>query len=137
VTAVKHLKAAVDREPRPLYAVGLARAYGESSEWTEALRAIENALTASADHPGALIERGQLLAASGQIAPGSARGTEVRAQLQRLVAEGTKQPSEQQRGVSPAQLAFTHLALTYIDFLRGETATAVKAYFEAGVARLA
>ena len=120
--AIKSLKAAVELEPRPHYSVGLARAYAETSAWKDALAAVDKALVASPDHPGALIERGSLLAASGQIAPGAPLGTEVRGQLQKIVGEGGKPLVDQVRGVSPAEVAFAYLALTQIDFMRGDVA---------------
>ncbi|MEO8701536.1 MAG: tetratricopeptide repeat protein [Kofleriaceae bacterium] len=131
--ATKELKSAFDKEQRPLYAVGLARAYGESSAWKDALATIDKALALSSDHPGALIARGQLLAASGQISPTSSTiGAEVRAQLQKLVTEGLKQPGEQTRGVSPTQVGMTNLVLTHVDFLRNDM-PAMQADFRAAL----
>ena len=120
--AIESLKAAADREQRPIYAAGLARAYAEASAWNDARNVLDNALAASPDHPGLLIERGRLLAASGQITP--SLGGELRARLEAILGEGARPANEQSRGVSPAQLGFANLALAQIDFLRGDSAAA-------------
>ncbi|MEJ7601933.1 MAG: tetratricopeptide repeat protein [Kofleriaceae bacterium] len=118
--AFRSLKSAFDREKRPLYAVGLARAYSDASMWREALAALEPVLSMVADHPSSMIERARILVASYQIVPGVPLGTEVRAQLQKLIAEGMKRPGEQTRGVSPGQVALANLVLARVDFLRGD-----------------
>ena len=131
--AFRSLKSAFDREKRPLYAVGLARAYSDASMWKEALAALEPVLAMVADHPSSLIERARILSVSHQIAPGIPLGTEVRAQLQKLVAEGMKRPGEQTRGVSPGQVALANLVLSRVDFQRGDLA-ASQADFRAALA---
>ena len=55
--AFRNLKSAYDREKRPLYAVGLAQAYGEASMWKEGLAALEPVISVAADHPSTVIER--------------------------------------------------------------------------------
>ncbi|HEY5938254.1 MAG TPA: tetratricopeptide repeat protein, partial [Kofleriaceae bacterium] len=122
--AFRNLKSAYDREKRPLYAVGLAQAYGEASMWKEALAALEPVIAVAADHPSTVIERARILVASHQIVPGNTLGPEVRAQLQKLISEGMKKSGEQSRGVSPAQVAMANLALARVDFLRGDLAAA-------------
>lgn len=131
--AFRNLKSAYDREKRPLYAVGLAQAYGEASMWKEALAALEPVIAVAADHPSTVIERARILVASHQIIPGNTLGPEVRAQLQKLISEGMKKSGEQSRGVSPAQVAMANLALARVDFLRGDLAAA-QADFRAALA---
>ncbi|HEU0032247.1 MAG TPA: tetratricopeptide repeat protein [Kofleriaceae bacterium] len=131
-SAIRNLKAAAEAEPRPMYLVGLARAYREASDWKSAGAALDKALAASPEHPGALIERGLVLAASGQIQPGSKASNDLRAQLQKIATEGTKQLAEQPRGVSPLQVALANLALTEIDYMRGDVA-AMQADFRAAL----
>jgi predicted Zn-dependent protease len=123
-TATPDLKAAFDKDPRPLYGVALARAYAASSAWNEAITTLDRVLAASADHPAAQITRGLVLAASGRIAPGVPLGAEVHTQLEKLVAEGKKPPAEQPHGVSPAQVAFAFLSLARVDFARGDVQAA-------------
>jgi tetratricopeptide (TPR) repeat protein len=123
--AVTQLKSAIDAEPRPLYAVGLAKALAASGQLDDALGAVDRALAASTDNPAALIERGILLAQSGRIVPGNAIGNEIRAQLEKVVGEGGKSPAEQPRGVSQSQIAFANLALAQVDFARGDAARAL------------
>ena len=75
--AISSLRSAHEKEPRPLYAVGLARAIAATGAWDEALAAVDSALGAMPDHPAALIERAFLLTASGRISaanPLTARG---------------------------------------------------------------
>nr|MDQ3366076.1 tetratricopeptide repeat protein [Myxococcota bacterium] len=122
--AVSSLKSAFEKEVRPLYAVGLARAHGVATQWDEAIAAAERAIALSPDHPGALIERAMLLAASGRIVPNNPTGTEVRVQLEKVIAEGAQPAAEQARGVSPAQVAFADLALARVDFARGDVSAA-------------
>ncbi|MBA3451484.1 MAG: tetratricopeptide repeat protein [Deltaproteobacteria bacterium] len=115
-TALANLKASHEREPRPLYAVGLARATRQTGEWDAALAAVDRALGAMPDHPAALIERAFLLVASGRISSGATITVEVRTQLVKLIAEGSKPLAEQPRGVSPLQVALANLALAQVDF---------------------
>ena len=116
--AVAELRSAFEREPRPLYAVGLSRALGATSAWDDALAIIDRA----PDNPAAVITKGFLLAGGGRIAAG--QGTEIRAQLTKVIAEGQKPPADQPRGVSPAQVAFADLALAQVDFARNDLAAA-------------
>jgi tetratricopeptide (TPR) repeat protein len=119
-SAVTHLKAAADAEARPLYSVGLARAYAADYDWDDAITTLDKVLATTADHPVAVIARGTILAASGRIAAGSALANEVRAQLDRIVSQGKRPLTEQQHGVSPAQVAFGYVALAQIDFMRND-----------------
>ncbi|MBL9019829.1 MAG: tetratricopeptide repeat protein [Myxococcales bacterium] len=114
--AIASLRSAQEKEPRPLYAVGLARAYAATGAWDDALAAVDRALGQMPDHPGALLERAFLSVAGGRIAPGNTVTAEVRAQLVKLTAEGAKPLAEQQRGVSPLQVALANLALAQVDF---------------------
>ena len=125
--ALANLKASHEREPRPLYAVGLARATGQTGEWEAALAAVDRALGAMPDHPAALIERAFLMAASGKIAAGNTITVEVRSQLVKLIAEGAKPLAEQTRGVSPSQVALANLALAQIDFALRDIPSALNA----------
>ncbi|HEX5062138.1 MAG TPA: tetratricopeptide repeat protein [Kofleriaceae bacterium] len=119
-TAITQLKAATDKEMRPLYGVGLARAYAAAYSWDEALATLDKVFAITADHPAAVIARGDILAASGRIFPGSAMANEVRAQLDRVVTQGKRPLTEQQHGVSPAQVAFGHVALALINYMRND-----------------
>jgi tetratricopeptide (TPR) repeat protein len=112
--AIAALRGAVEREPRPHYLVGLARALGEAAAWDDALAAVDRAR----DNPGAVIARGVLLARAGRAA--GAPGSEIRAQLARLIGDGAK-PSDP---VSPLQIALADLALARVDHARGERGAA-------------
>jgi tetratricopeptide (TPR) repeat protein len=114
------MKAAADKEARPLYGVGLARALAAAYNWDEAIATIDKVFATSADQPAAVIARGNVLAGAGRIFPGSALANEVRAQLDRIVSEGKRPLVEQQHGVSPAQVAFGHLALAQVNFMRND-----------------
>ena len=116
--AVDELRHAFDREARPLYAVGLARALGACSAWDDALAIVDRV----ADNPAAVIAKGFLMAAAGRVSGGP--GVEIRAQLTKVIAEGAKPPADQPRGVSPSQVAFADLALAQVDFARNEPAAA-------------
>jgi tetratricopeptide (TPR) repeat protein len=122
--AVTSLDAAVKGEPRPLYAIGLAEAHAARSEWPEALTAIETALKQSPDHPGALIAKVRIHAASGRIQPNSSATVELRGALLKVVSEGARPAAEQTRGVSPADVGFADLALAQLDTLRNDPTTA-------------
>ena len=122
--AVTYLKEAYQHDARPLYGVGLARALAESNAWDDAIGTLDRVLASSQDHPAAVIERARLLAASGRVVPGAAASMELRAQVEKVVAEGAKPMAEQPRGVSPAQVAFANLALARIDHARGDMTTA-------------
>jgi hypothetical protein len=120
--AIDDLRSAFEREPRQLYAVGLARAHGASSAWDDALTTVARA----GDNPAALIAKATLLAGAGRLS--AAPAGEIRAQLQKVIAEGQKPPGDQVRGVSPAQVAFAMLALTQVDFARGDRAAVLDDY---------
>ena len=49
--AITSLRTAHEREPRPLYAIGLARAIAATGAWEDALAAVDRALGAMPDHP--------------------------------------------------------------------------------------
>ena len=118
--AIATLKKAVDKEPRPLHLLGLARAYSAATQWDEAIHSAERAISLSPDHPGGIIERAMLNAAAGRIITTTTLGTELRGQLEKVVAEGAKPPVDQTRGVSPAQVAYADLALARVDYARGD-----------------
>ncbi len=117
--ALTALRAAVEREPRPFYIVGLARALGASAAWDDALAAIDRVR----DTPAAMIAKGFLLAASGRVAGPAV--TELRARLAKLIADGQKPGADH---VSPTQVAFAGLALAQLDFARNELGAAHAAY---------
>ncbi|HEX3761123.1 MAG TPA: tetratricopeptide repeat protein [Kofleriaceae bacterium] len=112
--AITALRGAVEREPRPHYLVGLARALGESAAWDEAIATADRAR----DNPGAVIARGVLLARAGRVTPGP--GAEIRAQLAKLIGDGGR-PNDQ---VSPLQIALAELALARVDHARGDAGAA-------------
>lgn len=117
------LKSAQEKEPRPLYAVGLAHAIAATGAWDDALSAVDRALGQMPDHPGALIERGFLSVAAGRIVANNAMTAEIRASLVKLTVEGAKPLAEQTRGVSRLQVALANLAIAQVDFaLRDMTA---------------
>jgi tetratricopeptide (TPR) repeat protein len=119
--ALAALRGAVDRESRPAYLVGLARALGDATAWDEALAALDKA----GNNPGAVIARGVVLAGGGRVIGG--QGGEIRAQLAKLIADGQKpadKPGDRPADVSPAQVAFADLALARVDFARGEPVAA-------------
>lgn len=110
------LKSAQEKEPRPLYAVGLARAIAATGAYDDALSAVDRALGQMPDHPGALLQRGFLSVAAGRIVPNNAMTIEIRTSLVKLIAEGAKPLAEQTRGVSRLQVALANLAIAQIDF---------------------
>ncbi len=118
--AISTLKKALDKDVRPLYAIGLAHAYGTTTQWDEAIASAERAIALSPDHPGGIITRALLSAQAGRIVSTTTLGTELRGQLEKIVAEGAKPPAEQTRGVSPAQVAYADLVLARVDFARGD-----------------
>lgn len=119
-TAIATLEKALEKEVRPLHALGAARAYGAASRWDEALQRADRAISLSPEHPGAIVERAMLNVAAGRIVPTNTLGTELRGQLEKVVAEGAKPPADQPRGVSPAQVAYADLALAHVDYARGD-----------------
>jgi tetratricopeptide (TPR) repeat protein len=125
-TAIEELRHAVEREARPLYVTGLARALGASSAWDDALATVDRV----PDNPAAAIAKGFLMAGAGRVTGGP--GIEIRAQLAKVIAEGARPPGEQTRGVSPSQIAFADLALAQVDFARNE-ATAAHADYRASL----
>jgi tetratricopeptide (TPR) repeat protein len=122
--AAASFKTASDKEARPLYGIALARAQAALSSWDEANAAIDRVLAGNPDHPEAVIARGNILAASGRISPGSALGNEVRTQLERVLYEGKRPATEQQHGVSPTELGMGYLALARVDYARGDLGAA-------------
>jgi tetratricopeptide (TPR) repeat protein len=122
--AVTHMKTAFDKQPRPLYGVGLARAHAAAYSYEDAIAAVDKVLAGTADHPSAVIVRATVLAATGRIFPGSALANDVRAQLDRVVTQGKRPINEQKDGVSPAQVAFGHVALAQINFMRNDAKAA-------------
>ncbi len=125
--SLAHLKAAAEGEPRALYAVGLAHAFGEANNWDEALAATDKALAASPDNPAALIERAELSAKSGRVVPNDKLGDDLRRSLDAVVTEGGKPLAEQTRGVSPEQIALADLALARVQLARGDVPGALAA----------
>ncbi|GEM_PF-1948766 len=125
--SIADLKAAQEREPRPLYAVALARAIASTNAWSDALGAVERALGAMPDHPAALIEKAFLLVRAGVIAKNNSQTAEIRLVLQRLITEGNTPFAQQTRGVSPSQVALANLALAQIDFALGDSPSAFAA----------
>ena len=134
-SAVVYLKEAY-KEPRPLYGVALARAYAAQDAWEDAAATLERVLGTNPDHPAALIERAKVFAASGRVAASPSAGTEVRSQLEKIIAEGSQPVGKQTRGVAPAQVAFADLALARVDYARGDTTSshgALKAVVSIGI----
>ena len=121
--AIESFAAAHAQEPRPLYAIALARAHAELAAWDDALVALDKALAAAPDHPGALIERALILAASNRVAAAGV-AAEARGQLAKVVAEAARPRAEQPRGVAPLQASVAQLALAQLDFARGDKAQA-------------
>jgi tetratricopeptide (TPR) repeat protein len=121
-SAVTHIKIAAEKEARPLHGVGLARAHAAASHWDDAIAALDGVLQATPDHPAAAIARGAVLVAAGRVFAASSLGGEVKAQLERVVGQGKRPLAEQQHGVSPAQVAFGHVVLARVNFVRNDPA---------------
>lgn len=119
-TAIATLKKAVEKEVRPLYVLGLARAFSSATQWDDAMATADRAIALSPEHPGGIIERAMISAAAGRIVSTTPLGQELRGQLEKVVAEGAKPPADQTRGVSPAQVAYADLALARVDYARGD-----------------
>ena len=130
VGAIKKGKVAVDKDPRPLYSVGLARAYAAAGTWTEATAALDRASAVATDQPSALIERAIVLVESGRVTTDPKLATDVRGQLAKLVGDAKKS------GLSPAQIGFGNLALAELDFARNDQNAAradIKAAGDVGI----
>ncbi|HEY6033426.1 MAG TPA: tetratricopeptide repeat protein, partial [Kofleriaceae bacterium] len=112
--AIKKGKIAVDKDPRPLYAVGLARTYAAASNWPDATASLDRASAAAADQPSAVIERAIVVARSGKVTADAKLANDVRAQLAKVAGDPKKS------GVSPAQTGFAFLALAELDFARND-----------------
>lgn len=125
--AIAAMKLAVEKEQRPLYGVGLARAYAAAYNWDEAITAIDKVRSATAEHPGATITRAVILVAAGRIPPNSAVATELKAQLEQIIGEARLPANQQAHGVSPTQAAFASLALAQVELARGDLTAARKA----------
>jgi predicted Zn-dependent protease len=123
--AVATLRGAADKEPRPLYLAGYARALAAATAWDDAVAAIDKVR----DNPAATIARAEVLAAAGR----AADARELRAQLAKLVADAQKPGDDH---AAPAQLAFAQLALAQLEFARNEPAAAHAAYLASLAANL-
>ncbi len=121
--AIKNLTDAAGKDDRALYHLGLARAYASIEAWDTALASIKRALELSKDHPGALIDRAMILAASGRLGETT---TEAKKQLDAILAEGAKPLSDQPRGVSPMQVALAHVATARVELAQGDHDGALK-----------
>ena len=78
------------------------------------------------EHPNVVVQRARLAVATGQTA--GTKATELRTQLEKIIAEGSKPINDQPRGVSLVQIGFTYLALAELDAAIGKSAnTAVDA----------
>ena len=119
--AVKYARDALEKEARPFFALGLARAQAAAYAWDDALATIERAFAGNPDQAAAAIARAMTLADAGRLGAGVPMTAEVRSQLDRVVAEA-KKPNG---GAAPAQGAFADLALARVDFARGEAAAAL------------
>lgn len=109
-------KRAFEKSARPLYGVGLARAYASAHAWDEALSTLDAVLAGQPEHLDAIIERSTVLAASGRIGADATVGKDIRAKLEKLMS--------QPRSASRSQMGFGHLALARIDFARNDLVAA-------------
>ena len=110
------------KEPRPLYAVGLAHALAATPRrgTTRSRRSIARSARCRIIR-GALIERGFLSPARGRIvAEQRDDHGDPRAARSSSSPRARKPLAEQTRGVSPLQVALANLALAQIDFARGD-----------------
>jgi Tfp pilus assembly protein PilF len=122
---VAAMKLAADKDNRPMFGVGLARAYAAAYNWDDAVVAIDRVLALNPEHPTAVIERANILADSGRIFAGSALGNEVKQQLERVIVAG-KQAADDKHSVAPMQVAFASLALARVELARGDLTNAKK-----------
>jgi predicted Zn-dependent protease len=109
-------KRAFEKSARPLYGVGLARAYASAHAWDEALSTLDAVLAGQPEHLDAIIERSTVLAASGRIGADATVGKDIRAKLEKLMS--------QPRSASRSQMGFGHLAMARIDFARNDLVAA-------------
>ncbi len=131
---IASLHAAVDAEPRAIYQIGLAHAYGMVGQWDDAFGAVDKALSTMPDHPGALIERAWLLAESGRMTAQPTLAAEAKAKLEKLTAEAGKPIAEQSRGVSLGQAAYADLVISLADYALGkDTFSAANSALKRGV----
>ncbi|MFT3691636.1 MAG: tetratricopeptide repeat protein [Kofleriaceae bacterium] len=113
--AIKYGKVAVDKDARPLFVVGLAKAYAMTGDITQARANITRALSQMADQPSAVIALAEILAESGAVMTDKKTADDTRSQLAKLVGGDAKKSQ-----LSPAQLAFGGLALAELDFARND-----------------
>ncbi|MDX2086272.1 MAG: tetratricopeptide repeat protein [Kofleriaceae bacterium] len=130
--AIEKLRGATERDARPLYGVGLARALGQTNAWEDALAAVDRVLAKTPEQPAAVIERALLMAASGRIVKGNPASADVRTQLTKLIADSAK-TTEPAHSASPAQVALANVALAQVDFALGDL-DAVRADLSAALA---
>ena len=99
VDAIKKGKAAVDKDPRPLYAVGLALRTPTcaASAWPEASASLDRASAVVADQPSAVIERAIVVARSGKVATDPKLATDTRSQLAKLIGDPSKKQPASRR----------------------------------------
>jgi tetratricopeptide (TPR) repeat protein len=123
VDAARSLKAAVDKDPRPGYLVGLAEAELGRRRLDEAKGNCVRSLALVNDHPATLIMRARVLAETGALATGEL-GVQVTGQLDKVIAEGQRPIGEQVVGVSPRQVADASLALVAVQIARKDAQAA-------------
>jgi tetratricopeptide (TPR) repeat protein len=121
--AAQAFRGAVRLDSRPLYFLGLAEAEAGRRNWPEAKAACDRALQLRLEHPGAIIARARVLAASGALAQGG--DPALVPALERLLAAGS-QPGAPPVA-APAESAMAGLALAEVHRARGDAAAARQA----------
>jgi tetratricopeptide (TPR) repeat protein len=117
--AIEHLTAAAQQDARPAYLIALARAESRRHHWGDALVLMDKILGRVPDHPGALIVRAKILAASGRIRRDPS-DTAVVSGLEQLLAESGRPLAQQARGVSTRMATDAGLALAQVQLERGD-----------------
>ncbi len=108
---------ATEQDPRPGSFVVLCEAESARQRFSEAERACAEAERLVGGHPGAIIARARLRAASGLA---RTEGPKLIAELEALIAEAGRPIAEQRVGVSPGQAVWAQLALAEIGLSAGD-----------------
>jgi tetratricopeptide (TPR) repeat protein len=124
--AVEAFRAAVRLDSRPLFFLGLAEAEAGRRNWPEAKAACDRALQLRPEHPGAIIARARVLAASGALAQGG--DPALVPALERLLAAAAHKGAPGTAPVAaPAESAMAGLALAEVHRARGDAIAARQA----------
>jgi tetratricopeptide (TPR) repeat protein len=131
--AAGHARVAIDRGRRPAALLALCDAERARKRWSDANRACADAEVLVPGHPGAIVGKARVAAASGAARADQAGFTGA---LDALIAEAAKPETEQRLGVSRGQEVWANLALAEVSVIAGDTARARRALERAEASKL-